>query len=464
MPDRTDSATPGSPEDGCGMGAGDGLFCSAPAECRVALATLGCKVNQVETEALREQFALSGYRIVDFAEQADLYIINTCAVTRMAEKKSRALMRRAKKRNPHGLVVVTGCYGQTAQADLEKLPEVDLIIPNPDKEYLIDQIDRFLGRCDRATVSSPHLRQVEYTFHHPRTRGFIKIQDGCESFCSYCIVPRARGRVRSKQPEHVLAEAQSMLDHDHRELVLSGIHLGQYGKDLDGWNLFRLVRYLLRELTGEYRIRLGSLEPNELTEELAELVTGHPRLCNHLHIPLQSGSNVILQAMNRHYTAGQYLALLERLHFRQPKLGLTADVMVGFPGEGDQEFKATRHLIEESPLNDLHVFRYSQRPGTPAAIMPHQVGEAVKNERSQELIEVGRRQRTRFLKALLNTDLQVLTEENTTRGPRGLSDNYVEVLILDPTEINRFYNVRIEKAEAGILLGKVVGGPIPANA
>ncbi len=423
---------------------------------RVSLFTLGCKVNQVETEALREEFIHNGCQIVDFSDVADIYVINTCAVTRTAEKKSRAIIRRAKRRNPHSLIVVTGCYAQVAKSSLAVLPEIDLLVPNLDKEYLVDCLNQYLESGKIETGNEVReLRPVRYTFHHPRTRGFIKIQDGCENYCSYCIVPLLRGPVRSKLPHYVLEEAQSMVNNDYRELVLNGIHLGQYGKELDGWNLTRLVKLLLTKVTGEFRIRLGSLEPNELDEELIDLVVNHSRLCSHLHIPLQSGSDVILEAMNRTYTASQYLEIMALFYSRQPKMGLTADVMVGFPGEGEREFRETKRLIENSPLNDLHVFRFSPRPGTKAALMENQVSGKIKSERSQELIELGGCLRSEFLASLIDEELEVLTEENTPQGLRGLSDNYVNIII-DPTaEINRFYRTRIVKMEKSGLRGKV---------
>ncbi len=410
---------------------------------RVSLFTLGCKVNQVEAEALREEFIHQGFQIADSSEPADIYVINTCAVTRAAEKKSRAIIRRAKRNNPRSLVVVTGCYAQLAKSELARLLDVDLLVSNQDKEFLVECINRYLRQEEEVSYDSSRLRPARYTHHHRRTRGFIKIQDGCENYCSYCIVPRLRGPVRSKLPEHVLEEIQSMLAADYREIVLNGIHLGHYGKDTEGWDLTRLLKMILARVPGDYRIRLGSLEPTEINEELVELVINEPRLCKHLHIPLQSGSDKILQAMNRHYTAGEYFELLNELYLREPKMGLTADVMVGFPGEGEREFRETYRLIQDSPLNDLHVFRYSVRPGTRAALMENQVSETVKKERSQELIELGHRRRTSFLQSLIGAELQVLTEETAPGGMRGLSENYVEVIVEGAKDTNRFYNARI---------------------
>lgn len=423
---------------------------------RVSFFTLGCKVNQVETEALQEEFMRYGFQIVDFSDVADIYVINTCAVTRTAEKKSRAIIRRAKRRNPQSLVVVTGCYAQLAKSDLTALPEVDLVVSNRDKEHLMDCLSRYIRREEGTPGDQARwLRPVEYTYHHGRTRGFVKIQDGCENYCSYCIVPLARGPVRSKLPEHVLAEVQSMVANDYREIVLNGVHLGQYGKDLEDWDLTRLLNFILKEIPGDYRIRLGSVEPTEITGELVDLVIHERRLCSHLHIPLQSGSDTILKAMNRHYTADQYLELLADLCHREPKMGLTADVMVGFPGEGEQEFRETCRLVEESPLNDLHVFRFSARPGTRAALMGNQISEAVKIERSQELIELGRGCRSRFLRSLIGAELEILTEETAPGGMRGLSDNYVEVVVEGAETSNRFYPVEVCGVEGTWLLGKV---------
>lgn len=427
---------------------------------RVSLFTLGCKVNQVETEALQEEFIHQGYQIVDFSEVADIYVINTCAVTRTAEKKSRAIIRRARRRNPQSLVVVTGCYAQVAKSDLTALPEVNLVVSNRDKEYLVECLNRYIKQ-EEAIPSDKNrwLRPVEYTYHHGRTRGFVKIQDGCENYCSYCIVPLARGPVRSKLPEHVLAEVQSMVANDYREIVLNGIHLGQFGKDLEGWGLIRLLDLILTEIPGDYRIRLGSVEPTEINEDLVKLVVNERRLCNHLHIPLQSGSDAILKAMNRHYTAAQYLTTLADLYSREPKMGLTADIMVGFPGEGEREFRETCRLVEDSPLNDLHVFRFSARPGTRATVMENQIGEAVKNERSQELIELGQSCRSRFLQSLIGLELEILTDEIAPGGWHGLSENYVEVIVEGAEAANCLYPAKIYGIEGSSLLGKVVGDP-----
>lgn len=425
-----------------------------------AFTTLGCKVNQVETESLREQFVQNGWQVVDFIEEADIYVVNTCAVTSIAEKKSRALLRRAKRSNPKALVIACGCSAQVSASVLDSLPEVDLVVPQNDKEYLFERLQEVLesGQATFREAPAP-LREINYTFHHPRTRGFIKIQDGCESFCSYCIVPLARGPVRSKHPQLVLNELRSMLAMNYREIVLNGIHLAQYGKDLDGDDLLSLLRSLLNQVPGDYRIRLGSIEPNEVVGGLTDLVLDDPRVCRHFHIPLQSGSNSILKAMNRKYSAERYLEILEEIYVRDPLVGLTADVMVGFPGEGEREFEETRKLIENSPLNDLHVFRYSPRPGTPAAVMEKQVGEAEKTARSQELIKIGRLRREYFLRSLEGHGLQVLTEEAVGDGIRGLTDNYVEILLNSGAPLNHLGLARVTGSDGRILNGQLEQHP-----
>ncbi|MGE5421919.1 MAG: tRNA (N(6)-L-threonylcarbamoyladenosine(37)-C(2))-methylthiotransferase MtaB [Ignavibacteriales bacterium] len=433
----------------------------------VAFYTLGCKVNQVETEALAEAFDQRGYLSVDFSDYADVYIINTCSVTHVADRKSRAAIRRARRRNPQGLVVVTGCFAEIFAKEIRELPEVDLIVNNRDKEDLADYVERHLGlKGQEDDGPEGQLRPVKFMNRHQRTRGFIKIQDGCENFCSYCIVPYARGPVRSKNPDHIKDEICNLVNLGYKEIVLNGIHIGQYGKDLDQWNLSSLLDFILREVPGSYRIRLGSVEPNDINDRLLELLL-NPRVCRHLHIPMQSGSSKILGAMNRTYNAIQYADLLERIQGRVPGIGLTTDVMVGFPGEGHTEFRETLEVIADSPLSDLHVFKYSSRPGTPAADMADKVSEVDKNLRSQELIVLGQHKKKQFLRFLVGQDLIVLTEESSPEGIRGLSDNYVDTLIDQECTQNDFYKVKAgvydDRRLKGTILQRVVLGQVQSN-
>lgn len=428
---------------------------------KVAFFTLGCKVNQVETESMIEQFERLGFEVVDFAGPADVYIINSCTVTRIADKKSQAVVRRARRSNPEALVVLTGCWGQIASSRGVCPDEVDLLVPNNEKETLAEQVKaRLEGREYRpegSTAVEGFLPPSCYSRRHRRTRGFIKIQDGCEQFCSYCIVPYARGPVRCKRPEDVIQEIRAMIDLEYKEIVLTGIHIGVYGQGLKGWDLERLLKKVIQDIPGNYRLRLGSLEPLEVTRGLRDMAVEEKKLCRHFHIPLQSGSRCILEAMNRRYEPDQYKRLVEDLARAIPMLGLTTDVMVGFPGEGEKEFMETYRLIEDSPLSGLHVFKYSSRPGTPAAVMSSQVPEPVKHERSQALIELGRRKREEFLGRLVGKQLVVLAEEECDSGYLGLSDNYAEVLMAGPVQANRFYRVEISRIdEAQRLCGLAV--------
>lgn len=415
---------------------------------RIAVYSLGCKVNQVELEAVEESFRRQGHEMVAYDQPADVYLINTCSVTGTADRKSRAAIRRARRRSPDAVVAVTGCFGDLA-ARRGLTPEgADLVIPNARKEDAADWILAFLAGHDPALMNTDsgimlHPRRIEYVERHARTRAFVKIQDGCESFCSYCIVPYARGRVRSKLADDILAEIRNLVDLSYREIVLTGIHIGQYGRDLDGLELNGLLRRIFDEVPGNFRLRLSSLEPLEVKPDLIALLQDEPRLCRHLHIPLQSGSETVLRRMNRRYGAAVYAALLEELAGTIPGIGLTADVMVGFPGETPEEFGETCALIEKSPLSDLHVFRYSRRPGTAADRMPDQIPEMVKNERSQLLIALGRRKRETFLNELQTAEAVVLTEEEAADGVLGLTDNYVPVCLDHAAELNTFYRVSL---------------------
>lgn len=417
---------------------------------KAAFFTLGCKVNQVETEAIREAFAAKGFEVVDYREAADVYVINTCSVTAVADKKSRAIIRRTRRNHPGALVVVTGCYNQGQDREAQ-IADADLLIPNTDKEALVELVyARMTGGTETAAPHEGYRRpaRVLYRGRHGRTRAFIKIEDGCESFCSYCIVPYTRGPVRSKLPGDVLAEIRNLLELDYREIVLTGIHIGQYGKDLGGYTLENLLADILDTIEGEYRIRLSSLEPVEIKPPLIEMLETQRRLCRHLHIPLQSGSDAILARMNRKYDTAYYQRLLEELAGRIPGIGLTADVMVGFPGETLQLFEETMQFIAASPLNDLHVFRYSPRPGTPAAVMDDQVEEAEKNMRSAALIALGQQKRSLFLADQAGNAVTVLTEEERQDGVAALSDNYIQTVISADARLNQFYTVTL--GEAGL--------------
>lgn len=423
---------------------------------KAAFYTLGCKVNQVETEQIKESFMKQGYQIVDFNEAADIYVINTCTVTHVSDRKSRAVIRRATRRNPLAEVVVTGCLAEIDPDQIKAIPGVSLVVGNQDKESIPELLGGFTGQ--EAHRGSTPLKPVLFTSRHERTRAFIKIEDGCNSYCTYCIVPYARGAVRSKAPHHVQSELQRLVDLGYREIVLTGIHTGLYGYDLKNTNLTELLHLLLAEVDGDYRLRLSSIEPLEVSPQLLDLVKREPRMCRHFHIPLQSGSNTVLKAMNRRYDRQYYRDLILSIARQIPGVGITADVMVGFPGESEADFQATYDLLAGLPVADLHVFKYSRREGTPAALMSGQVEETLKQERSQLLLQLAREKHLQRLQDAYHEVLRVLVEERIgERAYSGLSDNYIEVKLESCEDLRgTFVWACITGQEQGLAVGRVL--------
>lgn len=402
-----------------------------------AVHTLGCKVNQVESEAIIEDFLNQGYQLVHPDEPADIYIINTCTVTHVSDRKSRAVIRRAVRRRADALVVVTGCMAQISH-DTPGMPAgIDLLVGNREKEHLVEIVESWLEGGKKLPdlslpVAADKLKPVLYSHIHERTRAFIKIQDGCQSYCSYCIVPFARGPVRSKLPGDVVNEVRQLVEIGYREIVFTGIHSGQYGMDLVGWNLSRLLREVLEEVPGNYRLRTGSIEPLEVTTDLIALLAEDNRVCRHLHIPLQSGSDRILHLMKRRYDREYYRSLLESVADKIPDIGMAADVMVGFPTEDDSDFAQTYGLLSGLPLLDLHVFKYSPRPGTKAYAMGDDVGPATKQDRSEKLLALAADKHREFCESFVGREVEVLTERKTGENYYfGFTENYLEVSFAD---------------------------------
>jgi threonylcarbamoyladenosine tRNA methylthiotransferase MtaB len=390
---------------------------------RIAFTTLGCKINQFETDVMRRDLQSRGNMIVPFDTEADVYIINTCSVTAKTDYQCRQIIRSATRRNSSARVVVTGCYAETQPDAIKNIPGVDLVIGNRDKGMIA-------GHVMSAASSSPgrSASPVPLQASLARTRGFLKIQDGCDNRCSYCIVPLARGGSRSVLPDDVMKEFERMVQVGCPEVVLTGIHIGAYGSDLGaGTTLTGMVKKLL-SVRDRSRIRLSSIEPGEVSEELISAL-GHG-LCRHLHIPLQSGDDGILASMKRRYTAGFYLGLLETIAKQVPGAALGADVMVGFPGEGEWEFQNTLSLVERSPLTHLHVFSYSRRPGTPAAEMESPVPEQVKKQRSEALRRLGKQKNLVFRQRNVGSEFSVVVEDKVDAATglyTGLTDNYIRV-------------------------------------
>jgi threonylcarbamoyladenosine tRNA methylthiotransferase MtaB len=412
---------------------------------KVYLQSLGCKLNQSELEALACQFVQAGHTVVGTAREADLCVLNTCAVTHTAVGKSRQAIRRLRRANSDTRLAVTGCYAQMWPQEIRALGSVDLVVGNEDKEQLVEQVERELGikseGLGRAWVPSPDSR---LPIPQARTRAFVKIQDGCDNHCTYCIVRVARGRQRSRPQRDVLAEVEARVAAGYQEVVLTGVHIGAYGRDREcqgDESLRALVEAILMR-TNVRRLRLSSIEPWDLDPACLRLWQV-PRLCRHLHLPLQSGCDATLQCMGRGYTANQFAASIEAAREAIPDVAITTDVIVGFPGESEAEFTESLHFVEAMGFARTHVFKYSARPGTPAATMPDQVPPLVKKARSRAMREVGRHSAEAFWRAFLGHTMEVLWE-GQTKGSKsgqkalwsGLTDNYLRVRTQGGTDLS----------------------------
>lgn len=416
----------------------------------VAFCTLGCKVNQYETDAMRGSFEAEGYEVKEFSQEASVYVINTCTVTNMADRKSRQMMHRAKKKNPDGIIVAVGCYVQAAKEQLEEDTLIDLVIGNNMKSQVVQIVEQYIQDNrhteDRDAYVADIAHSHEYETMHietvsEHTRAYIKIQDGCNQFCSYCIIPYARGRVRSRKMEDILQEVRNLTANGYKEIVLTGIHISSYGLDFEhtadeqedyvpfkNSALIDLIE-ALSGIEGLERIRLGSLEPRIITENFVRRLCKVPQICPHFHLSLQSGCDETLKRMNRHYTTALYLEKcgILRQYFDRP--ALTTDVIVGFPGETEEEFAQTERFLETVHFSDMHIFKYSKRRGTKAADMPNQIDPQIQSVRSEKLIALGERMKDDFLEVCKDQEQIVLIEEETeidgTKYMTGHSKNYI---------------------------------------
>ncbi len=428
----------------------------------VAITTLGCKVNQYESAALAQSFKEKGYRIVDFKDPADIYIVNTCTVTHLGDRKSRQLIRRAARANSAALIVVTGCYAQIAPDEVGRIPGVDLVVGTRGRSRLVELVEAAAKEREPLCLVSgfqagEQFEEIAALPLEGRTRAFLKIQEGCTNFCTYCIVPHTRGPLRSRRPENVLKAAREIVAAGYREIVLTGIRTGAYGQDLDrDLSLAALLRDL-SEIPGLLRIRLSSIEPNDITPELVEVLAGLKNFCRHLHVPLQSGDDEILQRMGRRYTTWEYARLAEVLRDNLPGLGLTTDVIAGFPGESERNFENTVRFIERISFSGLHVFKFSPRRGTPAAGFADQIKPGIKEQRSRRLIESGKKLAARFAGSLVGQELDVLVEQRAgERGSlyEGLTGNYVRVLFPGREELlGEVVRVKMVETEGTALKG-----------
>lgn len=383
---------------------------------KAALHNLGCKVNAYETEAMQEMLEQAGYEIVPFKEGADVYVINTCTVTNIADRKSRQMLHRARKMNPDAIVVAAGCYVQAQDKNGVVDPCIDIVLGNNKKKDLIRALEEYQdahGMKDVEDIS----RTKEYESLHltkpgDHTRAYIKVQDGCNQFCTYCIIPYARGRVRSRETEDVLEEVKTLAGNGYKEVVLTGIHLSSYGIDFDGERHLLDLIQAVHGIDGIERIRLGSLEPGIITEEFAKAISELPKMCPHFHLSLQSGCDATLKRMNRRYTSAEYVerCRILRKYFENP--ALTTDVIVGFPGETEEEFEESRAFVDSIDFYETHIFKYSRREGTKAAVMENQVSEPIKAERSNVLIELGEKKRRAYEESFIGKEVEVLVEED----------------------------------------------------
>ena len=416
---------------------------------KVALHNLGCKVNAYETEAMQEMLEQNGYEIVPFKEGADIYVINTCTVTNMADRKSRQMLHRAKKMNPEAIVVATGCYVQAQEENGEVDECIDIIIGNNKKKDLIEILENHIKK---SVIDINHTKEYEEmhlskTAEH--TRAYIKVQDGCNQFCTYCIIPFARGRVRSRAKEDVIREVTDLANNGYKEVVLTGIHLSSYGVDLEHEDLLSLI-LAVHEVKGIERIRLGSLEPRIITDEFAKTIAGLSKMCPHFHLSLQSGCDETLRRMNRRYTSEEYYEKCQilRKYFDNP--ALTTDVIVGFPGETEEEFEKSKAFVDKVNFYETHIFKYSKRQGTKAAVMEGQVPEQVKTVRSNIMLEMDEEKRNAYEENFVGREVEVLFEEeinkNGTRFWVGHTKEYVKIALQSEEKLqNQLANVRIDK-------------------
>lgn len=432
---------------------------------KAAFHTLGCKVNQYETEAMKEQFAARGYEIVDEEDAADVYVINTCTVTNLADRKSRQYIRRMKKQCPDAVIAVTGCYAQVKPEELEALPEVNIVAGTGEKNNLAGYVEEYLANhvnqkhiLEYDALTSYHDKGI-ITSMNSRTRAYVKIQEGCNRFCSYCLIPFARGQVRSRNPEEILEEVETLVNKGFREVVLTGINTALYGTEENfpyplteeekaaGMSGIEIIISRINALEGEFRIRLSSLEPTVVNAEYVKRLMEYEKLCPHLHLSIQSGSNRIIEAMNRHYTREEYLDIVRVLKGHDRHYGVTTDIICGFPGEREEDFRDSLRIVEEADFLKVHAFKFSKREGTAAYDMKNQVDGETKNRRVSLLIEKSEEVTRRFFESSAGEVRTVLFEQEEPEAGKcisGYTENYIKVYAAGTGEqLNSFQKVKL---------------------
>ena len=430
---------------------------------KVAFYTLGCKVNQYETEAMLELFEKEGYEKAETEDYADVYVINTCTVTHMSDRKSRQYIRRMKKKNPDAIIAVVGCYSQVSPEEILSIDEVNLVMGTNDRKKIVEEVKKIDASRKVSTVDDimkvKAFEEIEINKTNGKSRAFLKIQDGCDRYCSYCIIPYARGRVRSRDLESIVKEVENLASNGYKEVVLTGIHVASYGKDIKDSDIKLLdVIKQINDIEGIERIRLSSVEPILFTDEFVEAVSTMDKVCPHYHLSLQSGCDETLKRMKRRYTTEEYKAIVDRLRAAIPNVSITTDVIVGFPGETNEEFDKTYEFLKDIELTHMHVFKYSPRKGTPAATMENQVDPSTKHDRSEKLLQLNEENFNKFGQKMLDKEFNVLFEQKVGDNKyEGLTENYVKVIVESDNDISeQILKVKIKDVKNEFLEGILV--------
>mgnify|MGYP001589550903 CR=1 FL=1 len=433
---------------------------------KVAITTLGCRVNQYESEAMVEKFIREGYELVQFDEVSDVYVINTCTVTNMGDKKSRQMIGRARRKNRSAIIAVVGCYAQIATTEVASIEGVDVVLGSRNKGDIVYWVNRCREENKQVVQVSDVLKNkvfedLNIKEYQDRTRAFVKIQDGCNRFCSYCIIPYTRGAVCSKSPEKIIAEVHELAANGFKEILLSGIHIASFGSDLEkGWDLVRILEEV-DKVPGIERIRIGSIDPTFFTEGVIEKIMSLKKLCHHFHLSLQSGCNETLKRMNRRYTSEEYKMVVDNLRQNIKGVAITTDVIVGFPGETKEEFNETYTFLKDLELSKMHIFKYSPRKGTKAAEIKEQIDGNIKDERSHKLIELNNMLEEKYISGFSSECMNVLYEQKCNNSEdefEGYTDNYIKVTSKASKSIEgEFYITKLTECKGNHIIGEVQG-------
>ena len=426
----------------------------------ISFITLGCKVNQYETNAMAQKFKEKGYKVIEGEAKADIYVINTCTVTNMSDRKSRQMLRRMKDINKNAIIVACGCYVQVSKEEVEQMEEIDLVLGNNEKKNIVEYVEKYIEENKKEENMEDVMQQREFVdfgdvTYTEKTRAVIKVQDGCDRFCSYCIIPYARGRVRSRKPQSVISEIEKIAKQGIQEVVVTGIHVASYGKDFN--NDYKLIDLLeeINKIEGIKRIRLGSIEPLLITEEFVERLKKLEKICHHFHLSLQSGCDETLKRMNRRYTIEEFKEIVNRLRKNYEDVILTTDIIVGFPGETEEEFNKTYEFLKDIKFYKMHVFKYSPRKGTKAAKMPKQIDGKQKEMRSKKLIELSDFNEKTYNESYINKEVEVLFEEEKEGMYKGHTENYILVYYKSEENLeNKMKKVICKEVEKNYIIAK----------